>query len=287
MSDKRILITGSSSGFGDLIARTQAENGDRVYATMRGVNGKNEDKAATLRAWAEAGGHTLKVIDLDVTDEASVADAVDSIIDDAGGIDVVVNNAGVGGAGLMETFTPEQMQQLFNVNLFGVHRVNRAVLPTMRKQGSGLLVHISSLVGRLTMPFLGAYCPSKFGLEAYAESLANEVKSIGVESVTVEPGGYATDFFANLQQPADTERVESYGAVVKGMDEMFESMGASIQEMPSPTLVSDAVRDVIAMPAGQRPLRTAVDMMVGDKVNAMNASIAAVQVEFLAAYGIE
>ncbi len=129
-----VLITGSSSGFGKLTAETLAKEGYRVFATMRGVQGKNAEPARQLIEWGKREGMSIDVVEMDVTDEGSVESAVRSIINAASTIDVVVNNAGIDAAGIMEAFTVKQAQAIFDLNTFGPLRVNRAVLPYMRER---------------------------------------------------------------------------------------------------------------------------------------------------------
>src|SRR5215831_2787310 len=153
-----ILITGASTGFGRDAAERLARRGHRVYATMRDVGNRNARNRAALEKVARDEDIDLHVLELDVTREESVQRAVEAALDDAGHIDVVINNAGFAGIGVSEAYTPEQFLQMFDVNLFGVVRVNRAVLPSMRARRSGLLIHISSGAGRVTVPALAAYC---------------------------------------------------------------------------------------------------------------------------------
>jgi NAD(P)-dependent dehydrogenase (short-subunit alcohol dehydrogenase family) len=287
MSKLNVLITGSSSGFGELTARHLAEKGHRVFATMRGVNGKNEDKAKELREWASGNGHSLDVVELDVTDQASVDAAVKTVVDAAGQIDVVVNNAGIGGAGVMETYTTEDHQRLFDVNYYGVIRVNRAVLPAMRERNSGLLIHVTSVIGRIAIPFGGPYCPSKFALEAYAESLRMELASLGVDSVIVEPGAYPTDFITGLLTPSDEDRIASYGELAKAPEQMFEGMMKHLQgdNAPDPNQIAVAISDLIDTPADKRPLRTVVDQLGGSIGDDLNAAVAKQQQLFMGVFG--
>ncbi len=139
-----VLVTGSSSGFGKLIAQTLAKGGYRVFASMRGVNGKNAAAAHRLREWAASHNVSLEVVELDVTDQASVDKAIGTILKQAGHLDVVVNNAGTGNVGVLEGFTLKQTQTIFDINAFGALRVDKAVLPSMRARQSGLLIHVSS-----------------------------------------------------------------------------------------------------------------------------------------------
>jgi NAD(P)-dependent dehydrogenase (short-subunit alcohol dehydrogenase family) len=165
-----ILVTGSNSGFGRLIVETLAHQGYQVFAGMRAVAGKNAPAAEELRALAQQEHLALYPVEIDVTDDASVEQAIAAMIGQAGRLDVVVNNAGVSYSGPLEAFTLEQVQQQFATNVLSVLRVNRAVLPQMRQQGSGLLLHIWSIAGRLALPFLGLYGATKFALEGLTES---------------------------------------------------------------------------------------------------------------------
>ena len=151
--EQTILVTGSTSGFGRLTVETLARQGYRVFAGMRAAAGKNAPAAEELRALAQREQLALHIVEIDVTDDASVERAIAAIIETIGRLDVVVNNAGVSYGGPLEVFTPEQVCQQFETNVFSVLRVNRAVLPQMRKQGSGLLLQIGSIAGRLAFPF--------------------------------------------------------------------------------------------------------------------------------------
>ena len=151
-----ILITGSSTGFGRDAAERLARRGHQVFATMRDIQGRNAEHCAALEQLAETEGLRLKVLELDVTSESSVQSAVHEALQEAGHVDVVINNAGFAGIGVTEAYTPEQFQQVFDVNVFGVVRVNRAVLPSMRARRKGLLIHVSSGAGRVTVPGMAA-----------------------------------------------------------------------------------------------------------------------------------
>ena len=148
-SKQVVLITGSSTGFGRLFADTLARNGHTVFATMRDLGGRNAKNASAIRALAEKDSLPIYVLELDVTDDASVERAVDAAIGKAGRIDVAINNAGYVVSGLAEAVTTAQAQRLMDTNFFGPLRVNRAVLPHMRRQRSGVLMHISSGAGRI------------------------------------------------------------------------------------------------------------------------------------------
>ena len=257
---KVILVTGSSSGFGRLTVETLARQGHQVYASMRDINGRNAEASDQIRELAERENLAINLVELDVTDDVSVDKAVSEVIERSGRVDVLVNNAGFGYMGPTETFTLDQIQQQFDTNFFGVARMNRAVLPYMRGQGSGLLLHVSSIAGRLTMPFMGIYSASKFAVESLAEAYRYELSSLGIDSVIVEPGAFPTSIFAKIGQPADHSRLAEYGDLAK----IPQQMGAGFEEMfsgdtaPDPQEVADAIAKLVATPAGQRPLRTLV-----------------------------
>src|SRR5262249_45354860 len=206
-----ILITGASTGFGRDAAERLARRGHRVYATMRDVGNRNAAHRAALAKIARDEDLDLQVLGLDVTSEDSVDRAVDAALRDGGHIDVVINNAGIAGIGVSEAYTADQFRQMFDVNVFGVVRVNRAVLPSMRERRSGLLIHLSSGSGRVTVPAMASYCASKFALEATVDALRFELLPFGVDAILVEPGIYRTPIFDRIVEPADQERVASYG----------------------------------------------------------------------------
>jgi NAD(P)-dependent dehydrogenase (short-subunit alcohol dehydrogenase family) len=252
-----ILVTGSNSGFGRLTVETLAHQGYIVFAGMRAVAGRNAPAAEELRALAEREQLALHIVELDITDDASVEQAITSIVAITGRLDVVVNNAGMAYVGPLEAYTPEQVQQQFETNVFSVLRVNRAALPHMRKQGSGLLLQIGSLAGRVALPFQGLYGATKFALEGLTESYRDELAPFGIDAAIIEPGTYPTPIGAKLQGAADTERAALYQA---GMDAFMTPFYAENRSATPPDSqeVADAVARVIALPAGKRPLHTVV-----------------------------
>lgn len=275
MSDERVaVVTGTSTGFGNLIARGLRADGYRVYATMRGIAGRN----AAARAALEAEG--IVVVDADVTQQASVDAAARTILA-AGRVDVLVNNAGTAHMGVTEAFTPESIERQFATNVVGAARVTRAFLPTMRAARGGLVVFVSSVVGRFVLPFMGFYAGSKFALEAYAESLSYELHPAGVDVAIVEPGAYATNIFNAMIGPDDTARVETYGETANLFGVLGAAMGASAGD---PAEVASAIRGLAARPAGSRPLRTVVP--ADAPATAINAAIAPIQRSILEAYGL-
>jgi NAD(P)-dependent dehydrogenase (short-subunit alcohol dehydrogenase family) len=278
-----VLVTGASKGFGSLIVKTLLKDGHRVAAAMRGVGSSNKEAAQELKSLGAV------PVEIDVTDEKSVKSGVSQTLKELGGIDIAINNAGTGVLGLQETFTVDDWKKIFEVNVFGVQRVNRAVLPHMREKRSGLLIHISSMVGRFVMPFLGPYNASKYALEALADNYRVELSSLGIESVLIEPGAYATSFGDALLRPSDQDAVKSYGPMadapeqsMKGFEQLFAGPNP-----PNPQWVADAVSNVIKAPRGQRPFRTTVDRVgMGAAVEPYNKAAEELQKGVYAAFGM-
>jgi NAD(P)-dependent dehydrogenase (short-subunit alcohol dehydrogenase family) len=281
-SKQVVLITGSSTGFGRMFAETLARKGHTVFATMRDPGGRNAKNASEIRALAEKDSLPIHVLELDVTDDASVERAVNAAVAKAGRIDVAINNAGYYLSGLEETVTTEQAQRLMDTNFLGPVRVNRAVLPHMRRQRSGVLVHISSGAGRVVLPSAGFYCASKFALEALAEAYSYELAAQGIESVIVQPGQYETPVFGNTVRGADEARTNTYGAVKEipaKVNAALSSTAGNAQE------VADLVLRIIETPAGEKKLRYFVspqDFGV-DEINALSKQV---QANVLEAFGL-
>jgi NAD(P)-dependent dehydrogenase (short-subunit alcohol dehydrogenase family) len=283
MSSKQVvLITGSSTGFGRLFTETLARKGHTVFATMRDPGGRNAKNASEIRALAQKDSLPIHVLELDVTDDASVQRTVDAAVAKAGRIDVAINNAGYVLSGLAEAVTPEQVQRLMDTNFLGSVRVNRAVLPHMRRQRSGVLIHVSSGAGRVVLPSFGFYCASKFALEALAESYHYELAGQGIESVILEPGQYETSIFGNTVTGTDEARTETYGAVQQipaKINTALSSTAANAQE------VADAVLRIVETPAGERQLRYFVSPQ-NFGVDEINALTKQVQANVLEAFGL-
>jgi NAD(P)-dependent dehydrogenase (short-subunit alcohol dehydrogenase family) len=253
-----VLITGTSTGIGRLTAIEVARAGHSVFASMRECEGKNRHAATEILELASREGLSIEVIDLDVTRPESISSAIQNLTSRDTDIDVLVNNAGHMSIGIAEAFTEEQIQEQFAVNFFGAVRLSRAVLPRMRERGSGLIVHVSSIVGRLLFPGCAFYCASKFALEAYAEVLHYELTGLGIDSVLVEPGPFPTHLLANSPGPLDEERARAYGSLSSLRElfvDNFEKFFASDQA-PDPQEIATAIVGLIQMAPGERPLRT-------------------------------
>lgn len=250
-----ILVTGSSSGFGRLTVETLAREHYTVFAGMRAMSSRNRSAAEELETLAKQENLALYPIELDVTDDDSVNRAIQDIIAHSGRLDVVINNAGVSYAGPIEAFSIEQVQRIFDTNVFGAMRVNRAAIPQMRAQHSGLLLQIGSVTGRMGVPFLGLYGATKFTLEGLTESYRYELAPFGIDSAIIEPGAYPTELGAKRQTPTDTERATLYGATPGTA--LPRILGAA-RLTANPQEVIDAIAALIATPAGERPVRTLV-----------------------------
>jgi NAD(P)-dependent dehydrogenase (short-subunit alcohol dehydrogenase family) len=278
MTQRTAVVTGASSGFGRLTAQTLAADGWRVYATMRNVATTNAAAAADLK---QAG---TSVVELDVTSDASVDAAAKAILSEAGAVDVLVNNAGTGFFGITEAFTPASAEQQFATNVIGPLRVNRAFLPAMRERRSGLVVYVSSVVGRMIIPFTGIYTASKWAIEALAETSSYELAPFGVDVAIVEPGAYATEIFGKITAAGDTARVTAYGDVVKYEEGLNEGLAASAKDR-NPQEVADAILRLAKAPAGTRPLRTVVPENAA--IEAINSAVAPIQREIIKGSGME
>jgi NAD(P)-dependent dehydrogenase (short-subunit alcohol dehydrogenase family) len=265
MSKKIALVTGSSSGFGRLTAEALARASHIVYASMRDVAGRNADNAAQLSALSSKEGIDLRPLELDVQSEASVGAAIDRIIAECGGIDVVVHNAGHMMFGPAEAFTPEQFAQQYDVNVLGTQRVNRAVLPHMRARREGLLVWISSSSSAGgTPPYLSPYFAAKAAMDSLAVQYARELARWGIETTIVVPGAFTrgTNHFAHAGSPADTDRLAEYeaGGPYAGFSATVQQAFADIvPENAEPAAVAALIVDAVAMPFGQRPFRIHYD----------------------------
>jgi NAD(P)-dependent dehydrogenase (short-subunit alcohol dehydrogenase family) len=259
-----IVVTGASSGFGQLASRALAHAGHIVYASMRETTGRNASQAAAVKQYSADNKVDLRPVELDVTSQASADAAISTIIQENGRLDVVVHNAGHMTFGPAESFTPEQFAQLYDINVLGTQRVNRAALPQLRKQGKGLLVWVSSTSTRGgTPPYLAPYFAAKAAMDSLAVSYSGELARWGIETSIVVPGAFTkgTNHFLHAGQPADTARQAEYDqgpyagladAALKGLAGL-EPPDADVAE------VADAIVRLVDTPFGKRPFRVHVD----------------------------
>ncbi|MHA1849423.1 MAG: SDR family oxidoreductase [Promethearchaeota archaeon] len=208
---KVIMITGSSSGFGYLTAKKLASDGHHVYATMRDISTRNAKKKGELEAFADDDKLFLKVLECDVNDTGMVEKTVKSILGDEEKIDVLINNAGYGLIGPVEFASDDAIYQQFNTNVFGYIRTIRAVLPAMRARRSGLIINVSSVGGRLSIPLEGIYCASKFAVEGLSEALLSECYLFGINVTVIEPHIFGTNFLSrSLKKVAEPSETGDY-----------------------------------------------------------------------------
>ncbi len=273
---KTVLITGASRGIGLVTARTLLEDGYHVFAGMRAPETRNLKAATELKHLAAHSTGKLTILDLDVTSDESVERTI-AIALSNGPIDVLVNNAGVMPVGVTEAFTLTQLKDLFDVNVYGIARTSRAVLPSMRQRKSGLIINLSSAAGRLSLPFFGIYCSSKWAMESYTETLNLELEGSGVEAVIIQPSAHRTDLVATSPSPNDTDRAAAYGTMAEGGDRllgMFQSAFDQNADVNDAGNVATAIQALIEMES-PRPVRTVVGEDMG--VDAINAAVAPFQ----------
>lgn len=247
------LITGCSTGFGRQVALAALAAGDQVMATAR--------RPETLADLSEIGGDRVRTTALDVTDPASVQAAVNATVAAFGRIDVLVNNAGFTMIGAVEETSMEQLRSLMEVNFFGAAEVTKAIVPLMREQGSGTIVQMSSLGGRMTYPGLGGYDAAKHALEAFSEALSSELAPLGVRVLLVEPGMFRTKITNNMVLAPENP---AYQASSGGLRQMVAGIAGN--EPGDPAKAAAAIIKVLD--AENPPLRL---VLGGDAVDALRA----------------
>jgi NAD(P)-dependent dehydrogenase (short-subunit alcohol dehydrogenase family) len=287
---KTIVITGASSGFGALGARALAGAGHTVYAGMRDSAGRNAPQVAAAKQYAAEHDVDLRTVELDVSSQYSVDAAVETIVSEQGSIDVLVHNAGHMVTGPTEAFTPEQIAEIYDTNVLGTQRLNRAALPHLRAQLHGLVVWIGSTSTRGgTPPYLGPYFAAKAGMDALAVSYAAELARFNIETTIVVPGSFTsgTNHFANSGRPADEHVVADYEALYPQLtDEVAQRLA---EQAPADADVADvaaAIVDVVDTPHGKRPFRVHIDP-ADDGAAVVNAVADRIRVEFLTRIGLE
>lgn len=274
---KKVLVTGSSSGFGYLTTLTLARNGYKVWATMRDSNGKNRAKKSELETIATQENLHITVAELDITSDVSVQELSERITNEEGDLDILINNAGIMYVGITEAYSLEQVQEQFDTNFFGVVRTSKAFLPFLKKSTDGAIINVSSLAGRLVFPYFGIYCASKFALEAYSEALRYELKPLGVEVSIIEPGPFPTGLLYSGPKEDDQIALETYGdmkavpsAMLQNFGEFFKS-----EDAPNPQEIADSVLKIIQTEKGQRPIRQVTGIDYG--TNEINEKISPIQ----------
>src|SRR5712672_1671860 len=241
-----IAITGASSGFGALAARALARAGHTVYASMRETKGRNAPQVKEVEKYAKANNVDLRTIELDVASEESCDAAIQEIVAKNGRLDVVIHNAGHMVFGPAEAFTPEQLAELYDVNVLSTQRVNRAALPQLRKQRRGLVVWVSSSSSAGgTPPYLAPYFAAKAGMDALAVVYARELSRWGIETSIIVPGAFTsgTNHFAHVGSPADKTCVAEYesGPYAGFADQIMKAFAAIVPPEADASLVADAI----------------------------------------------
>ena len=239
MNEKRVaIVTGSSSGIGFEISLMLARNGLTTYATMRDLH-----KSSMLTSIADKEKIPLRCVQLDVTDDMSVKQAIETIVNESHNIDILINNAGYGLSGALEDLLIDEIKLQFDTNFFGLIRATQAVLPIMRNHGSGIIVNISSGLGRFGIATSSAYASSKFAVEGLTESMSYELESFGIKTILVEPGIIKTNFIkaAVLAQKSKDPNSPYF----QFMNNMDEGMKKLIENSESPEYVARVVLDAI------------------------------------------
>jgi len=257
-----IAITGASSGFGALTAKALAYAGHIVYAGTRDATESNPS-AVELEAYAKEHKVDLRPVALNVLSEDSLQAGVGQIIEEAGCIDILIHNAGHMSFGPTEAFTPEQLIAEYDVNCVGTHRLNRIVLPHMRKAGKGLLIWVGSSSTRGGVPpYLGPYFAAKAAMDSIAVTYAGELSLWGIETSIIVPGAYSkgTNHFAHAASPEDKDIADEYeNGPYKGFDKRVLDGQLAVESKDSdPGDVARAIVDVVVAPYGKRPFRVHV-----------------------------
>ena len=267
---KTVLITGCSAGFGKETVMLLANKGYHVIAGIRNVNTSNHAVTQELLK-----NRNVQILELDLTSVDSITSAIDSVKSKK--IDVLINNAGVCGVGFTETHALEKVKNIFDVNVFGLYEFTRKVIPVMREQKEGLIISITSIVGRIVMPLWGAYCASKFAAEALAETWRFELMPLGIDSVIVEPGPHPTTSMGTKMaiysgEMPSNEVIQQYGSVAHSLQEFGNQLKLEIESgtFQKPEEVAQAIAELIEMPFGKRPVRTIVDRQLKELLTGLN-----------------
>ena len=285
-----IVITGASSGFGALAGRALAKAGHIVYASMRETKGRNAPQVEDAKKFAKDNNVDLRTIELDVTSQASVDAAIQQIIAENKRLDVVIHNAGHMVFGPAEAFTPEQLAELYDVNVLSTQRVNRAALPHLRKRRRGLVLWVSgSSAAGGTPPYLAPYFAAKAAMDALAVVYARELTRWGIETSIIVPGAFTggTNHFAHAGSPADKARVAEYdsGPYTGFADQVTKGFASIVPPDANASAVADAIVKVVDTPFGKRPFRVHIDP-TQDGAEVVNAVSDRVHAEMLRRLGL-
>ncbi|MSO32185.1 MAG: SDR family oxidoreductase [Ilumatobacteraceae bacterium] len=257
------VVTGANSGIGRATAIHLASHGYRVYGTVRSI-----DRATKAISMAEQAGVTIDWIELDIADDLSVRDGFAQILQHAGRVDVMVNNAGVGGNAVVEECPTSLYQEVMNINLCGAVRCIQEVLPGMRQRNSGCIVNVSSVVGRFAALGQAPYVASKWALEAMSEALAQEIAPFGIRVAIVEPGITKSAIFAkNIDAPNSTGVYDAH------YRRLFQFYAAGMAQSTQPTEVAEVILHAIqtANPQLRYPVSWGAEEMLSKRPNVSDA----------------
>ena len=277
---KKILITGSTSGFGYAAVEKLLAAGHTVYAAARNIEGRNKEAANKLEA---LGAHTIEI---DVTRPSDIERAFETLTE----LDVLINNAGVAQLGPTEGYTNEQVRHIFEVNVGGIHAMNRAALPLLKRSSDALIIYTASVLGRVCLPGSAIYTASKWAVEGYAEALSYELAPLGIDSAIVEPGAMGTEIMEKMMQPSESNRISDYGHLQEMGETMQEALSSLMQgeDANNPLDVAQAYVDLINMPNNGRPLRTPVgkDSVLVQELNAKSVVAQSATIDFYGMSGV-
>ena len=241
MQDQKVaIVTGSSSGIGFETSLTLARNGFHTYATMRNMEG---EKSKPLTEVAKNENLQLRAIELDVDNDKSVIDAINTIVEERERIDVLINNAGYALGGALEDSSMDEIKAQFETNFFGAVRATKAVLPVMRRQGAGKIVNITSMGGRIAIPLSSSYHGSKFALEGISESIQYELEPFGIKVILIEPGAVGSNFWKNIKiAKSSSDSNSPYTQFGNKILKAYEQME---QNTISPSVVAKTILDAV------------------------------------------
>jgi NAD(P)-dependent dehydrogenase (short-subunit alcohol dehydrogenase family) len=263
VAEQVIVVTGASSGFGAMTVRALADAGHTVYAGMRDIAGRNAKAAEEAVDYASEHSVHLRVIEMDVSEQASVDAAIGTIISTEVRLDVIVHNAGHMVLGPLESFTPDQLVSIYDTNVLSTQRLNRAALPHLRNQRDGLVVWVGSTSTRGgTPPYLGPYFAAKAAEDSLAVTSAAELARFGIDTVIIVPGSFTrgTNHFVNAGHPEDADVASAYETLYGGlMDQVSKKLADLAPPDQDPAEVARAIVRVVGMTKGTRPFRVHID----------------------------
>jgi short-subunit dehydrogenase len=286
---KTIVLTGTSSGFGYITAKFLCDKGYRVIATLRDITTRNLSVKKELEEFSKKSLGSIDIAPLDVTSEISIEQFVEYIDSNIGQIDCLINNAGLGAMGFVESFSLGQAKQIFDVNLFGPLSLTKTLMPLFRRQKEGLVIFVSSACGRLCFPFLSIYNASKFALEGLVESWQIETKPLGIDMCLIEPGAYPSELHNKRLIPENKAVLDEYGTLKDAPDQMVSAILQAFSDpsaTPNPQEVSEIIVKLIETSHGSRPLRSVVGVVGTDGIDELNQENAVRQSHLLSLFGM-